>query len=65
MPGEDRPSLASVTPYDDDPEVLVSKVEQLCEQSRLEKEKLQQRKASKNANKAKNFDNLVDKIKDE
>jgi len=27
MPGEDRPSLASVTPYDDDPEVLVSKVE--------------------------------------
>jgi hypothetical protein len=61
MPGEERPSLTSVTPYDDDPEVLVNKVEELCAQARVEKE----RKASKNAKQAKNFDNLVDKFKDE
>jgi hypothetical protein len=29
MPGEERPSLQSVTPYDDDPEQLAGKVEQL------------------------------------
>lgn len=34
MPGEERPSLTSVTPYDDDPEVLVQKVEDLCQQAR-------------------------------
>jgi hypothetical protein len=27
MPGEERPSVSSVTPYDDDPEVMVAKVE--------------------------------------
>jgi hypothetical protein len=34
MPGEERPSLTSVTPYDDDPEVMVQKVEELCNQAR-------------------------------
>ena len=27
MPGEERPSLVSVTPYDDDPDLLADKVE--------------------------------------
>ena len=34
MPGEERPSLASVTPYDDDAEELVNKVESLIAKSR-------------------------------
>jgi hypothetical protein len=34
MPGEERPSINSVTPYDDDPEVMVQKVEELCNQAR-------------------------------
>jgi hypothetical protein len=45
MPGEDRPSLVSVTPYDDDPEELADKVEKLVEQARQEKEKTQKRVA--------------------
>lgn len=29
MPGEERPSLASVTPYDDNPDQLITKVEKI------------------------------------
>lgn len=29
MPGEERPSLQSVTPYDDDPKMLIYKVEKI------------------------------------
>lgn len=61
MPGEERPSLASVTPYDDDAEVMVQKVEELCNQAREQKEKA----ARKIKPKEKHFDNLVDQFKDE
>lgn len=43
MPGEERPSLASVTPYDDHPDHLISKVEKIITQAQQEKEKLRQR----------------------
>jgi hypothetical protein len=41
MPGEERPSLTSVTPYDDKPEDLVEKVEKIVEKSKVEKQKKQ------------------------
>ena len=48
MPGEERPSLQSVTPYDDDPEQLAGKVEQLVKQAREEKEKAKQKVSKSN-----------------
>ena len=65
MPGEERPSLTSVTPYDDDPEEMAAKVEKLVEESRKEKEKIQRRVSkARGLQEEKVFDNLCDKIKD-
>ena len=48
LPGEERPSLTSVTPYDDDPEVLVQKVEKLVNESREQKKKQLKKELSAN-----------------
>ena len=37
MPGEGRPSLASVTPYDDHPDQLVTKVEKIISEAQQAK----------------------------
>jgi hypothetical protein len=39
MPGEERPSLASVTPYDDDADTLAAKVDKMASQITLRKPK--------------------------
>ena len=57
LPGEERPSLTSVTPYDDDPEQLVSKVEALVQESRAQK-----LKEKKNKPESKKFNSLADKL---
>ena len=37
MPGEERPSLTSVTPYDDNPTQLIEKVEKIVTKARAGK----------------------------
>jgi hypothetical protein len=65
MPGENRESLTSVAPYDDDAEEMALKVESLVEEARKEKAKLAKRAATKRGpSKDKEYSNLVDKIKD-
>lgn len=65
MPGEERPSLQSVTPYDDDPEQLAGKVEQLVKQAQEEKERAKQKKAAEisGTSDGQQYKNLAEKIK--
>lgn len=37
MPGEERPSLTSVTPYDDNPNQMIEKVEKMVSKARAGK----------------------------
>jgi hypothetical protein len=37
MPGEERPSLTSVTPYDDNPNQMIEKVEKIVSKARAGK----------------------------
>ena len=47
MPGEERPSINSVTPYDDNAETLANKVQQIVDQSKAEKLKKAKKQPSK------------------
>jgi hypothetical protein len=61
MPGEERPSLDSVRPYDDGPSALVDKVEKLIEKSKLEKAKSKEKRMKET--KGDKFSNALEKLK--
>ena len=58
MPGEERPSLTSVTPYDDDADQLAEKVEKIFAKAQAAKKKPK-------AKEVKSYDNNLERLKDQ
>lgn len=61
MPGEERPSLMSVTPYDDEADQLIDKVNLIVDKANALKKKTTAKKVVND----KSYENKLDKLKDE